>query len=63
MALAFGALSIATLVFFYAAAHQALEENLEYISMLGVAINNYWARLMHISGEGRCRVSSRPPTT
>jgi len=47
--LAFGALSIAVLFFFFMLSPiQALEENLECISMLGVAITNYWARLMHI---------------
>ncbi|MCE5257677.1 MAG: caspase family protein [Chloroflexi bacterium] len=47
--LAFGALSVATfLVFFMLRPAQALEENLEFISMLGVSFNNYWARLMHL---------------
>ncbi|MHB9031678.1 MAG: caspase family protein [Anaerolineae bacterium] len=48
-ALAFGALSVATfLTFFMLHPIQAVEENLEFISLLGVAFNNYWARLMHL---------------
>ncbi len=48
-AIAFGGLSVASfLLFFIRQPVQALEENLEFISWLGVAFNTYWTRLMYM---------------
>jgi hypothetical protein len=48
--LAFGGLGAAAfLAFFIRQPVQALEENLECITWLGVAFNTYWTRLMYLS--------------
>lgn len=50
VAVAFGGLSVASfLSFFIQRPMQALEENLEFITWLGVAFNTYWTRLMYLS--------------
>lgn len=50
VAIAFGGLSVtAFLSFFIQRPMQALEENLEFITWLGVAFNTYWTRLMYLS--------------
>ncbi len=41
----------AFLAFFIRQPTQALEENLEFITWLGVAFNTYWTRLMYIQNE------------
>jgi hypothetical protein len=47
---AFAGLSVATfLTFFVRQPLRALEENLEFITWLGVAFNTYWTRLMYIT--------------
>jgi ABC-type multidrug transport system fused ATPase/permease subunit len=52
VAVAFGGLSVASfLMFFIRHPLQALEENLEFITWLGVAFNTYWARLMYLVDE------------
>lgn len=49
-AVAFGGLSVASFIlFFIRQPIQALEENLEFISWLGVAFNTYWTRLMYMN--------------
>jgi hypothetical protein len=49
VAVAFGGLSVASfIIFFIRQPVQALEENLEFISWLGVAFNTYWTRLMYM---------------
>jgi hypothetical protein len=49
VAIAFGGLSVATfLAFFVQRPLQALEENLQFITLLGVAFNTYWAQLMYL---------------
>ena len=49
-AIAFGGLSVGSfLLFFVRQPLQALEENLEFITWLGVAFNTYWTRLMYLS--------------
>ena len=49
-AIVFGGLSVASfLAFFIRQPVEALEENLECISWLGVAFNTYWTKLMYIS--------------
>ena len=51
-AIGFGSLSVISFVmFFIRQPVQALEENLEFISWLGVAFNTYWTRLMYISDK------------
>ena len=48
-AIAFGGLSVGSfLLFFIRQPLQALEENLEFITWLGVAFNTYWTRLMYL---------------
>lgn len=48
-AMVFAGLSVATFVgFFLRQPLQALEENLEFITWLGVAFNTYWTRLMYL---------------
>jgi len=50
VAIAFGGLSvIAFLAFFVRQPLHALEENLQFITWLGVAFNTYWTRLMYIA--------------
>jgi len=50
VAISFGGLSAVTFVlFFIRQPVQALEQNLEFISWLGVSFNTYWTRLMYIS--------------
>jgi len=50
VAIAFGGLSVtAFLSFFIQRPMRALEENLEFITWLGVAFNTYWTRLMYLS--------------
>jgi ABC-type multidrug transport system fused ATPase/permease subunit len=52
LAVGFGGLSIISFItFFIRQPVQALEENLEFISWLGVAFNSYWTRLMYISNK------------
>lgn len=52
LAVGFGGLSIISFItFFIRQPVQALEENLECISWLGVAFNTYWTRLMYISDK------------
>ncbi len=52
LAVGFGGLSIVSFItFFIRQPVQALEENLEFISWLGVAFNTYWTRLMYISDK------------
>ena len=52
LAIGFGGLSIISFItFFIRQPVQALEENLEFISWLGVAFNTYWTRLMYISNK------------
>jgi hypothetical protein len=49
VAIAFAGLGVgAFLTFFIRQPVQALEENLEFISWLGVAFNTYWTRLMYM---------------
>lgn len=56
-AIAFGGLSVATfLLFFIRHPLQALEENLEFITWLGVAFNTYWARLMYMQDKETIQV-------
>jgi NTE family protein len=50
VAIAFAGLSVAAfLAFFLRQPLQAIEENLEFITWLGVAFNTYWTRLMYIT--------------
>jgi hypothetical protein len=50
VAIAFAGLSVAAFLgFFVRQPLHALEENLEYITWLGVAFNTYWARLMYMA--------------
>jgi len=50
VAIAFAGLSVtAFLAFFVRQPLHALEENLEFITWLGVAFNTYWTRLMYIT--------------
>jgi hypothetical protein len=50
VAIAFAGLSVVSfLAFFVRQPLQALEENLEFITWLGVAFNTYWTRLMYLS--------------
>jgi hypothetical protein len=52
LAVGFAGLSVATFIFFFMRRLvQALEENLEFISWLGVAFNTYWTRLMYMSDK------------
>ncbi len=52
VAIAFAGLSTASfLAFFVRQPVRALEENLEFISWLGVAFNTYWTRLMYLSDK------------
>jgi len=49
VAIGFGGLSVVSFVtFFIRQPVQALEQNLEFITWLGVAFNTYWTRLMYI---------------
>ncbi len=49
VAIAFAGLGVgAFLAFFIQQPVQALEENLEFITWLGVAFNTYWTRLMYM---------------
>jgi hypothetical protein len=49
VAIVFSGLGVATFVtFFIQQPLHALEENLEFITWLGVAFNTYWARLMYM---------------
>lgn len=57
LAIGFGGLSVVSFVtFFIRQPVQALEENLEFISWLGVAFNTYWSRLMYISDKANVQV-------
>ena len=50
VAIAFAGLSVAAfLAFFVQQPLHALEENLEFITWLGVAFNTYWTRLMYMT--------------
>jgi hypothetical protein len=50
VAIAFAGLSVAAfLTFFVRQPLHALEENLEFITWLGVAFNTYWTRLMYMT--------------
>jgi len=50
VAIAFAGLSVgAFLAFFVSRPLHALEENLEFITWLGVAFNTYWTRLMYMT--------------
>jgi hypothetical protein len=50
VSIAFAGLSVATfLAFFVRQPLHALEENLEFITWLGVAFNTYWTRLMYMA--------------
>jgi hypothetical protein len=50
VALGFAGLGVATfLAFFIRQPLQALEENLQFITWLGVAFNTYWTRLMYMT--------------
>lgn len=50
VAIAFAGLSVtAFLAFFLRQPLHALEENLEFITWLGVAFNTYWTRLLYLS--------------
>jgi len=52
VAISFAGLSVVSFVmFFIRQPVQALEQNLEFISWLGVAFNTYWTRLMYISNK------------
>ena len=52
VAIWFGGLSVGSFIlFFIRQPVQALEENLEFISWLGVAFNSYWTRLMYLSND------------
>lgn len=57
VAIGFGGLSVISFVtFFIRQPVQALEENLEFISWLGVAFNTYWTRLMYISDKDNVQI-------
>jgi hypothetical protein len=48
-ALAFGGMGVATFVgFFIQRPLQSLEENLQFITVLGVAFNTYWTKLLYM---------------
>jgi hypothetical protein len=50
VSIAFAGLSVTTfLTFFLRQPLRALEENLEFITWLGVVFNTYWTRLMYLS--------------
>jgi hypothetical protein len=50
VAVAFAGLGVAAfLAFFVRQPLQALEENLQFITWLGVAFNTYWTRLMYMA--------------
>ena len=50
VAIAFAGLSVTTFLgFFVRQPLHALEENLEFITWLGVAFNTYWTRLMYMT--------------
>ena len=52
VAIAFAGLSVASfLAFFVRQPLHALEENLEFITWLGVAFNTYWTRLMYMMDQ------------
>lgn len=52
VALAFAGLGVSTfLAFFIRQPLQALEENLQFITWLGVAFNTYWTRLMFMADQ------------
>jgi hypothetical protein len=54
LAVGFGGLSIISFItFFIRQPVQALEENLECISWLGVAFNTYWTSLMYITDKDK----------
>ncbi len=56
----FGGLGTAAfLAFFIRQPVQALEENLECITWLGVAFNTYWTRLMYLSETSTIQVDLR----
>jgi hypothetical protein len=62
-ALGFAGLSVISfLVFFIRQPLQALEENLEFISWLGVAFNTYWTRLMYISDQDKVQQELKEAT-
>ena len=57
VAIAFAGLSVtAFLAFFVRQPLQSLEENLEFITWLGVAFNTYWTRLMYVTDPGTVQV-------
>jgi hypothetical protein len=50
VAIVFGGLSVGSfIIFFIKQPLQALEENLEFISWLGIAYNTYWVRLLYMN--------------
>jgi hypothetical protein len=54
LSVAFGALSLASFLgFFLLHPVYAVEDNLRFVSWLGVAFNNYWTRLMHLSNKDK----------
>lgn len=63
VAVAFGGLSVVTfIIFFIRQPVQALEENLEFISWLGVAFNTYWTRLMYMNNINTIQADLRSAT-
>lgn len=63
VAVAFGGLSVASFVlFFFRQPVQALEENLEFISWLGVAFNTYWTRLMYMENKDTIQAELKAAT-
>lgn len=57
VAVAFAGLSVTSLLaFFVKQPLHALEENLEFITWLGVAFNTYWTRLMYMSDSKTVQV-------
>jgi hypothetical protein len=60
---AFGGLSVGTfLLFFVRQPLQALEENLEFITWLGVAFNSYWTRLMYMQDPATIQADLKAAT-
>ena len=63
VAIAFGGLSVGTFVlFFIRQPVQALEENLEFITWLGVAFNTYWTRLMYMQNHDTIQADLKAAT-
>lgn len=63
VAIGFGGLSVASFVlFFIRQPVQALEENLEFITWLGVAFNTYWTRLMYMQNQDTIQAELKAAT-